>query len=87
MEDEETSDTPGEVVRMLEKASFEEAIERLPDQARYVLVRRYGLDERDPATLAELSKELGLSRERVRGLQRQTERVLREDTLRPAGRR
>lgn len=86
VEDEEASDTPGEVVGALEKEYFEEAIGRLPDQARYVLVRRYGLDERDPATLAELSEELGLSREQIRGLQRKTERALREDGLRPVGR-
>jgi RNA polymerase primary sigma factor len=34
-----------------------------------VLVRRYGLDDKDPATLAELSDELELSRERIRQLQ------------------
>jgi RNA polymerase primary sigma factor len=79
VEDEEASDTPGMVVRALEEAYLEGAIERLPERARYVLVRRYGLDNRDPATLAELSRELGLSKERVRVLQRETERALRED--------
>jgi RNA polymerase primary sigma factor len=34
-------------------------------------VRRYGLDDKDPATLAELGDELGLSHERVRQLQLQ----------------
>jgi RNA polymerase primary sigma factor len=78
VEDEEASDTPGEVVRALEKARLKRAIERLPEQARYVLGRRHGLDDRDPATLAQLSRELGLSKERVRVLQRETERTLRE---------
>ena len=36
-----------------------------------MLARRYGLDDKDPATLAELSDELELSRERVRQLQLQ----------------
>ena len=45
-----------------------EAIGRLPQKVRYVLVRRYGLDGRDPPTLAELSGEFELSRERVRQL-------------------
>jgi RNA polymerase primary sigma factor len=40
-------------------------------------VRRYGLDDKNPATLAELSDELEISRERVRQLQLQAERVLR----------
>ena len=42
------------------------------------MIRRYGLDDRDPATLAELSRELGLSKERVRRLQCETEHALRE---------
>jgi RNA polymerase primary sigma factor len=41
-----------------------------------VLVRRYGLDDREPATLAEVGDELGISRERVRQLQREAERML-----------
>ncbi len=78
VEDEEASDTPGEVVRALERGHLEKAIERLPERAKYVLVRRYGLDDRDPATLAELSRELGLSKARVRELQRETELTLKE---------
>ena len=80
VEDEEASDTPGKVVQALEKAHLKEAIERLPDRALYVLVRRYGIDDHSPATLIELSEKLGLSKQRVRELQRETERVL-EDRL------
>jgi RNA polymerase primary sigma factor len=40
-----------------------------PERYRYVLVRSYGLDDKDPATLAELGDELELSREWVRQLQ------------------
>jgi RNA polymerase primary sigma factor len=42
-----------------------------------VLVRRYGLDDQKAATLAQLSEELKVSRERVRQLQREAERMLR----------
>jgi RNA polymerase primary sigma factor len=42
-----------------------------------VLLRRYGLDDLDVATLAQLSDELGISRERVRQLQREAERILK----------
>jgi RNA polymerase primary sigma factor len=77
IEDERASDTPGEVMREMETAGLEQAIERLPERHRYVLVRRYGLDDRDSSTLAELSDELGISRERVRQLQREAERMLR----------
>ncbi len=77
LEDERSSDTAGEVMREMETEGLGAAIERLPERTRYVLVRRYGLDERDPSTLAELSEELGISRERVRQLQREAERMLK----------
>ncbi len=77
IEDEGSSDTAGEVLREMETEGLGAAIERLPERTRHVLVRRYGLDERDPATLAELSEELGVSRERVRQLQREGERMLK----------
>ena len=76
LEDERASDTPGEVMREMETAGLQEAIERLPERHRYVLVRRYGLGDRDVATLAQLSDELDISRERVRQLQREAERML-----------
>lgn len=77
IEDEKVSDTPNTVMKELETVQLKEAIERLPERARYVLVRRYGLDDRDPATLAELGDELDISRERVRQLQREAERILK----------
>jgi RNA polymerase primary sigma factor len=40
------------------------------------LVRRYGLDDREPATLAELGDELGISRERVRQMQLQAKHMV-----------
>ncbi|MDP8973177.1 MAG: hypothetical protein M3N45_08355 [Actinomycetota bacterium] len=52
------------------------AIERLPERACHVLIRRYGLDDRRKATLAELSHELGISRERVRQVQKAAEKLL-----------
>ena len=55
----------------METSQLGEAIDRLPERYRYVLVRRYGLDHKDPATLAELGDELELSHERVRQLQLQ----------------
>src|ERR671911_1952717 len=81
IEDERASDTPGEVMREMETAGLGQAIERLPERHRYVLVRRYGLGDRDVATLAELSEELGISRERVRQLQREAERMLANGEL------
>ncbi|MEJ7819265.1 MAG: sigma-70 family RNA polymerase sigma factor, partial [Rubrobacteraceae bacterium] len=77
IEDDKVSDTPDTVMRDMETVQLKDAIEQLPDRARYVLVRRYGLDDRDPATLAELGDELQISRERVRQLQREAERILK----------
>jgi RNA polymerase primary sigma factor len=76
IEDERASDTPGTVMREMESAGLKDAIECLPERHRYVLVRRYGLGDRDTATLAQLSDELDISRERVRQLQREAERML-----------
>jgi RNA polymerase primary sigma factor len=77
VEDEQASDTAGEVMREMETEGLQGAIEGLPERHRHVLVRRYGLDDQKPATLANLSEELEISRERVRQLQREAERMLR----------
>jgi RNA polymerase primary sigma factor len=77
IEDEWESGVASEVVRELETRRLMESVERLPE--RHVLVRRYGLDGEEPATLADLSEELGVSRERVRQLQREAEVMLRDE--------
>jgi RNA polymerase primary sigma factor len=78
VEDERESGIAGQVVREVETRRLIESVERLPERQRRVLIRRYGLDGEEPATLAELSKEQGVSRERVRQLQREAEGVLRD---------
>jgi RNA polymerase primary sigma factor len=80
--DETLLDIPDAVIEEMETAWLREAIGRLPQKARYVLVRRYGLDDRKPPTLAELAAELELSRERVRQLQREAEFLLKSGTRR-----
>jgi RNA polymerase primary sigma factor len=79
VEDERESGAVGEVVRELETRRLVESVAGLPERQRRVLVRRYGLDGEKPATLADLSEELAVSRERVRQLQREAERVLRDE--------
>jgi RNA polymerase primary sigma factor len=81
VEDERASDTIGAVMRGMETEWLREAMDTLPERHRHVLVRRYGLDDREPATLAELSEEIGVSRERVRQLQREAERMLARGNL------
>jgi RNA polymerase primary sigma factor len=78
MEDVQAPDIPGTVVQEMENTQLHEAIERLlSERSQYILVRRYGLDNREPATLAKLSEELDISRERVRQIQLEAERILR----------
>ena len=77
VEDQVSSDVSESVVRDLEVHWLGEAIWRLPERHRRVLVKRYGLDEEETATLAQLAKELGVSKERVRQLQREAEQMLR----------
>src|SRR5918998_1730963 len=79
IEDERESGVVGEVVEELETSHLMESVARLPERKRRVLVRRYGLDGEKPATLADLSEELAVSRERVRQLQREAERILRDE--------
>jgi RNA polymerase primary sigma factor len=77
IKDEQASDTLEAVVHEIEVDWLGEAIGRLPERHRLVLVRRYGLDEKEVATLSQLAEELGVSKERVRQLQREAERMLR----------
>jgi RNA polymerase primary sigma factor len=79
--DERASRVAEEVVEEAERVLLFEALARLPERARRVLVARHGLDGRGPATLRDLSVELGVSRERVRQLQRDAERRLRTSRM------
>ena len=76
IEDERASEVAGTVIEEMEMDWLADAVEKLPERHRYVLIKRYGLGEEEAATLAQLSEELGISRERVRQLQREAERML-----------
>jgi len=72
------------VIQQMDNVLLWESLEKMSARERHVLVRRYGLDGREPATLAELGAELDISRERVRQLQRKAERGLPQPHLRLA---
>jgi RNA polymerase primary sigma factor len=76
IEDERASEVAGTVIGEMEMDWLAEAVEKLPERHRYVLIKRYGLGDEETATLAQLSEELGISRERVRQVQREAERML-----------
>ena len=50
----------------------------LTERHRYVLSRRYGLDDDEFRTLSDVGKEMGLSRERVRQIEREALSRLRD---------
>jgi RNA polymerase primary sigma factor len=77
VKDEQASEVSEAVIRDMENTRLKESMREMSARERHVLVRRYGLDDRESATLAELSNELGVTRERVRQLQRNAERRLR----------
>ncbi len=61
----------------LETVQLWAAVKRLPERARHVLVRRYGLEGRNKTTLKGLAQELGIPLEQVRRLQREAEHLLK----------
>ena len=73
VEEQDSHDTD-----LREILQLQEAMRRLPERERLVLVRRYGLDkEGTKATVRELSARLGISEKAVRRAQRRAEQLLR----------
>ena len=46
-------------------------LKHMPEKQRIVVMRRFGLDHEDPATLEELAVQMGVTRERVRQIQQE----------------
>ena len=76
IEDEHALDEADAAMREEEVLCLLRALEDLPETSRYVLVRRYGLGSDKKSTLKEIGTELGVSKERVRQMQRVAERAL-----------
>ena len=71
----------GEAIQSQELARMHEAFDLvLTDRQRFVLTRRYGLEDGEFRTLSEVGKEMGLSRERVRQIEREALIRLREQS-------
>jgi RNA polymerase primary sigma factor len=68
-----------EVAVELEEESIRRALERLDGNARRVIELRFGLGGREPMTLREAAKLMGLSAEGVRKLERRALRRLAEE--------
>ena len=63
------------------KRNVRSLLETLPERERYVVERRYGLDGGGCATLAEIGAGIGVTRERVRQIQRSALSRLRSRAL------
>ena len=63
--------------RMIE-SSLRKWLDRLGEKHREVTCRRYGLRGYGKATLVEVAKELGVTRERIRQIQMDALRKLRD---------
>ena len=68
-----------------ESLQLQEAMKRLPERERDVLVNRYGLYRDKKVTVRELSAKLGISEKAVRRVQLRAEKLLK--TLLESGRR
>ena len=55
------------------------AVEHLDERQRFVVTSRFGLDGDQPKSLAEVGRLMSLSRERVRQLEKEALRALREE--------
>jgi RNA polymerase primary sigma factor len=70
--------TPDEVaIRMMTRENVLQAMDDLPPRLRLVLALRFGFLDDRPRTLEEVGDELGVTRERVRQLERQALERLR----------
>ncbi len=80
--DDDAPSAPDVVERRGLAADMRAMMATLPARESLVLARRYGLGDGQPRTLREISDELGLSRERVRQLERHGLALLRESRRR-----
>jgi RNA polymerase primary sigma factor len=69
---QDSSDVAEEVVVGLGEDALHRAIETLPEREKLVITLRYGLDQsRDPMSLEQIGREMGITRERVRQIETQ----------------
>lgn len=61
-------------------ATINDALDVLTEKEKYIIVRRYGLDNRDKETLTEIGKKFNVSRERIRQLETKALKKLSADS-------
>jgi RNA polymerase primary sigma factor len=74
---DEQHDPEQEVHVSLEQDALRRAVAELPDREREVVKQRFGLNgDRDPKSLEQIGRDLGLTRERVRQIEREALNLL-----------
>ena len=64
------ADSPGEsIVHQLLQESVALALERLADRERQIVIMRFGLADGQAKTLREVSREMGVTKERIRQME------------------
>ncbi|MEC8444509.1 MAG: RNA polymerase sigma factor RpoS [Pseudomonadota bacterium] len=76
--DERVEDPGAELQNDDIQSNLSQWIEELPEKQREVLSRRFGLRGYEPSTLEDVGREIGLTRERVRQIQVEALKRLRE---------
>jgi RNA polymerase nonessential primary-like sigma factor len=75
---DENSEMPEEMLQAFEVEQYvHEWLGELSDKHRWVIERRFGLNDSEVATLEELAEHLGVTRERVRQIQLEGLQILR----------
>src|SRR5438874_3538004 len=78
IEDGEATDAESAVISGLLQDDLRRVLATLDDREQHVIRLRYGLDDGQPRTLDQIGKHFGLSRERVRQIEREVMSKLRQ---------
>jgi RNA polymerase nonessential primary-like sigma factor len=78
IEDSEATDAESAVISGLLQDDLRRVLATLDDREQNVIRLRYGLDDGQPRTLDQIGKHFGLSRERVRQIEREVMSKLRQ---------
>ncbi|MFB9902616.1 sigma-70 family RNA polymerase sigma factor [Allokutzneria oryzae] len=78
IEDSEATDAESAVISSLLQDDLRRVLSTLDDREQHVIRLRYGLDDGQPKTLDQIGRLFGLSRERVRQIEREVMSKLRQ---------